>query len=32
MENTCQLSDFAENLYEVEGDDNEPLYLIATSE
>lgn len=34
MEQTCQLSDFAENLYQVEGtDDNkEPLYLIATSE
>lgn len=33
MEQTCQLSDFSENLYQVEGtDDNEPLYLIATSE
>ena len=33
MEQTCQLSDFAENLYQVEGtDDNEPFYLIATSE
>lgn len=32
MEQTCQLSDFAENLYKVEGDDDEPKYLIATSE
>jgi seryl-tRNA synthetase len=33
MEQTCQLSDFSENLYQVEGtDDSEPLYLIATSE
>ena len=34
MEQTCQLSDFGENLYEVEGTDEgkEPLYLIATSE
>ena len=32
MEKTCQLSDFAENLYEVGGDDEEPKYLIATSE
>mmetsp|Transcript_7134 Transcript_7134/g.9934 ORF Transcript_7134/g.9934 Transcript_7134/m.9934 type:complete len:376 (+) Transcript_7134:51-1178(+) len=33
MEQTCQLSDFSENLYQVEGtDDNEPFYLIATSE
>ena len=33
MEQTCQLSDFSENLYQVEGtDDNEALYLIATSE
>lgn len=33
MEATCQLSDFSENLYQVEGtDDSEPLYLIATSE
>ena len=33
MEETCQLSDFAENLYKVEGSDkDEPYYLIATSE
>ena len=34
MEQTCQLSDFAENLYQVEGGDEgtEPYYLIATSE
>ena len=39
MEATCQLSDFAENLYQVEGGEDEegkansePLYLIATSE
>lgn len=33
MHATCQLDDFKENLYEVEGtDDKEPLYLIATSE
>lgn len=33
MEATCQLSDFADNLYQVEGtDDSEPLYLTATSE
>jgi len=33
MEATCQLSDFSENLYQVEGtDDSEPLYLTATSE
>ena len=33
MEKTCQLSDFSENLYQVEGnDDDEALYLIATSE
>jgi seryl-tRNA synthetase len=34
MHKTCQLDDFEENLYQVEGtDDNkEPLYLIATSE
>lgn len=33
MEQTCQLSDFAENLYQVEGtDDSEAFYLIATSE
>jgi len=33
MTATCQLSDFEENLYKVEGtDDKEPLYLIATSE
>ena len=31
MESTCQLSDFAENLYEV-NDENEPCYLTATSE
>ena len=34
MEQTCQLSDFSENLYQVEGGDegSECLYLIATSE
>ena len=39
MEATCQLSDFSENLYQVEGGEDaegkqvsEPLYLIATSE
>jgi len=33
MHETCQLSDFEENLYKVEGtDDKEGLYLIATSE
>jgi seryl-tRNA synthetase len=34
MEATCQLSDFSENLYQVEGteDSNEALYLTATSE
>ena len=34
MEATCQLSDFSENLYQVEGTDDstEPLYLTATSE
>lgn len=32
MEETCQLSDFEENLYKVEGQGEEPLYLIATSE
>ena len=33
MHETCQLDDFKENLYQVEGtDDKEPLYLIATSE
>jgi len=33
MHETCQLSDFEENLYKVEGtDDKDPLYLIATSE
>jgi len=34
MEATCQLSDFGENLYEVEGTDEgkDPYYLIATSE
>ena len=32
MEATCQLSDFKENLYQVEGDEGEASYLIATSE
>lgn len=33
MEATCQLSDFAENLYQVEGgDDGSERYLTATSE
>ena len=33
MHETCQLSDFEENLYKVEGSDpNDPLYMIATSE
>lgn len=33
MEETCQLSDFEENLYKVEGHStDEPFYLIATSE
>ena len=34
MHGTCQLSDFSENLYQVEGteDNKEPFYLIATSE
>jgi seryl-tRNA synthetase len=34
MEATCQLSDFAENLYKVEGGDegSPPVYLTATSE
>ena len=34
MHETCQLDDFEENLYQVEGteDGKEPLYLIATSE
>jgi seryl-tRNA synthetase len=32
MEETCQLSDFDENLYRVEGQTEEPNYLIATSE
>jgi seryl-tRNA synthetase len=33
MEATCQLSDFSENLYQVEGnEEGEPYYLIATSE
>jgi seryl-tRNA synthetase len=32
MEETCQLSDFEENLYKVIKDEEEPLYLIATSE
>jgi len=33
MEATCQLSDFAENLYKVEGgDEGGEKYLTATSE
>ena len=33
MHETCQLSDFEENLYKVEGtDESDPLYMIATSE
>jgi seryl-tRNA synthetase len=33
MQETCQLSDFEENLYKVEGHSaDEPFYLIATSE
>jgi len=33
MNETCQLDDFSENLYQVEGtDDKDPLFLIATSE
>jgi seryl-tRNA synthetase len=33
MHETCQLDDFEENLYQVEGtEDKDPLYLIATSE
>lgn len=37
MHETCQLDDFSENLYQVEGagadeKDKSPLYLIATSE
>lgn len=33
MNETCQLSDFEENLYKVVAhDDEEPMYLIATSE
>ena len=34
MEATCQISDFSENLYEVEGTEEgkDPFYLIATSE
>jgi seryl-tRNA synthetase len=33
MEETCQLSDFEENLYKVESSSaEEPYYLIATSE
>ena len=34
MHETCQLDDFKENLYQVEGteDKKDPLYLIATSE
>ena len=34
MHETCQLGDFDENLYQVEGteDGKEPMYLIATSE
>jgi len=33
MHETCQLDDFKDNLYQVEGtEDKDPLYLIATSE
>ena len=32
MSETCQLTDFKENLYKVEGDENEEYYMIATSE
>ena len=33
MEATCQISDFSENLYQVEGgDESEPMFLTATSE
>lgn len=34
MEETCQLSDFEENLYKIvgTGTNEEPMYLIATSE
>jgi len=34
MHETCQLDDFKENLYQVEGteDNKDPFYLIATSE
>ena len=32
MAETCQLSDFHEQLYKVQGDENEEYYLIATSE
>lgn len=32
MAETCQLSDFNENLYKVVGDENEEYYLTATSE
>lgn len=33
MHETCQLSDFEENLYKVVGQgEDEPMYLIATSE
>lgn len=33
MEETCQISDFEENLYTVQGSDkNEKLFMIATSE
>jgi seryl-tRNA synthetase len=33
MNETCQLSDFEENLYKIEGTNGEePMYLIATSE
>lgn len=33
MQETCQLSDFEENLYKVSGQSqDEPMYLIATSE
>lgn len=32
MAETCQLSDFHENLYKVTGDENDEYYMIATSE
>jgi seryl-tRNA synthetase len=34
MHETCQLGDFDENLYQVEGTEEgkDPMYLIATSE